>query len=215
MAGWLTGLHSKSCMPFWLQCEVFHVLSAPTICFYKAVPPLSIFPLYVCLFIPPRLLLSASFPPHFSLCHILTFHFFSLTFSLFLFLSIFHSPCSYHCLYSDLLFHLFSVVSCRQHAPHPPLHPHFLLFLFTVPPSLFSFQPPDLLISSLFLSLFHLPFLAMPLLKMPHATPKHDAFFPAVNTCTNIQHTAFALLPAHRDKCVWGKLITNLKEALK
>lgn len=93
LTGWLTGLHSKPCLPLWLQCEVFYVLSAPTICFYKAVPPLS--PIHFpssCLSFHPILslafcLFSSSF---FTLSLYLSF-----MLSLFPSLSILYSPWSY------------------------------------------------------------------------------------------------------------------------
>lgn len=150
--GWLTGLHSKSCLPLWLQCEVFHVLSAPTICFYKAAPPL-----HVGLFILYPLLLSPSFPSSF----------FTLSYSLFISPScfpFFHSNLSSIlpiaiCLYSDLPLHLSSILSRSQHAPHPSLHLHVLQFIYRALP--FSF-PFTLLVLTRFSSRFHLPFLSIP-----------------------------------------------------
>lgn len=160
--GWLTGIHSKSCLHLWLQCEVFHVLSAPTICFYKAAPPL-----HVGLFILYPLLLSPSFPSSF----------FTLSYSLFISPScfpFFHSNLSSIlpiaiCLYSDLPLHLSSILSRSQHAPHPSLHLHVL---FLSPSwSWLAFHP-------VFTSHF------FPFLLLAKATPTHDAFVPV---CAIIQ----------------------------
>lgn len=153
---WLTGLHSKSCPAFLAPAWSVSCLISPNhLLLQSCSPPFAHpFSLFMSIFSSYPL---SCFQPLF----LLIFHFviFSLslypsfTLSLFLFLSIFYSPCSYLCLYSDLLLHLSSVVSCSQHAPHPSLHPHFLLFLFTMlsfsyPFNLLIFAP----ISSLFTS---------------------------------------------------------------
>ncbi len=188
---------------------MFHVLSAPTIWFYKAVPPLSPihFPSLCLSFHPiPSLAFSLFSSSFFTLSFSLSLYP-SFTLSLFLFLSIFYSPCSHLCLYSDLLLHLSSVVSCSQHAPHPSLRPHFLLFLFTMPSLSYPF---NLLIFAPFPPFFTSHFLACPVLREGTCNTQ--------NTCTDIQytqtrsHAALALLPSHQDKGVWGKLITNLRK---
>lgn len=187
--GWLTGLHSKSCLPFWLQCEVFHVLSGQTICFYKAV--LSLSPTHfpsLCLSFQPIPCLSFSRPssPFFILSYSLFLFISPSHFSPFLLLSIFYFPCSYICLYSDLLLYRSSVVSCSRHTTHHSLQSLFHLFLSPIPSLSFPFN--HLIFAPIFSPLFTFPFLPCPD-TWCHVTHKHDAFFPAVTTCTNIQCT--------------------------
>lgn len=200
--GWLTGLHSKSCLPLWLQCEVFHVLSAPTICFYKAAPPL-----HVGLFTLYPLLFSPSFPSSF----------FTLSYSLFIspscfpffpFLSVLYFPYSY-------LFVFWSAPSSFLYTFTQPTRPTSLspsacppIYLLC-PPIIFSFHPPGL--DTLFLP-FSPPFSC-------HAFCWHMQHPPMMRSSqwapsSGTTQTHRALAPSHQDKGVWGKLITDLKEAL-
>lgn len=141
--------YKESWEPFWLLCEVFHVLSDPTICFYKAAP---LFPpihfTSSCLSFHP---VSASFPLHFSCCH-------SPSFFATLYhtlpsppLSIFPEAVSVCILIWSFIF-FFSVVSCSQYPPHSSLLLHFLrVYPSFFPRSLLPFPP---FVSPLFTSLF-------------------------------------------------------------
>lgn len=217
---WLANWLSKSCLPLWPQCEVFHVLSAPAICFSKAVPALSpihfpssclsfhpILPLAFCLFSSSFFTLSYLPPPPLSLLHAFPF----------LLLSILYSPCSYLFVFWSAPSSFFmqatrptslvpSALSSIS-SPCPPflfLSTSWSLLLYFLP-----FSPPV----SCYYSLCYL---------IARSTPNHGALLPAVYTVHaltfsihTLSITAVALVPSHQEKEVWGKLITNLKEVLK
>ena len=191
--GSLIGLHSKSCLPLWLQCEVFHVLSAPTICFYKAVLPLppSHFPSFQPL--SPFLSIWSSLLP-----------FISPSYPSLLTVSIYYSACSYLCLYSDLLLQCSSIVSRCQTAMHPSRQLIFPHFFFT-----FLFLPFLFLSTTWSLLLFPLPFSPSIFLQCPDSWFMIIMMlsFPAVTTGTIIQCTH-----AHTHKHYIGITTTTLRQ---
>lgn len=214
LANWLSKFLSASLAPVWsVSCLISpsHLLlqscsrsfAHPFSLFMSVVssyPPSCFLPLFLLIFhfvIPPPLYLS--FMPSLFCCYLSSI-----------------LPVAI-CLYSDLLLHL---SSCRQHAPHPSFHLHFLQFLPHARP-FFSFQHPDL--CSYFLPFSPpVPCYYSLCYLIARSTPNHGALLPAVYTVHaltfsihTLSITAVALVPSHQEKEVWGKLITNLKEVLK